>query len=61
MRNEKMLSVLLLGALSVNLEFPAAIWEKIIRSRVPKGTEDGNLAAFARGAELATQAVAAGE
>ena len=58
--NEKMVSVLLLGALSVNLEFPAAIWEKIIRSRVPKGTEDGNLAAFARGAELAAQAVAAG-
>ncbi len=54
--NEKMVSVLLLGALSAQLDFDAAIWEKVIRSKVPKGTEDGNLAAFARGAELATAA-----
>jgi len=57
--NEKMVSVLLLGALSAQLDFDGAIWEKVIRSRVPKGTEGGNLAAFANGAELATAAVAA--
>ncbi len=57
--NEKMVSVLLLGALSAQLDFDPAIWEKVIRSRVPKGTEDGNLAAFAKGAELATAAIAA--
>ncbi|MBC8367467.1 indolepyruvate oxidoreductase subunit beta [bacterium] len=57
--NEKMVSVLLLGALSAQLDFDGAIWEKVIRSRVPKGTEDGNLAAFAKGAELATAALAA--
>jgi len=54
--NEKMLSVLLLGALSTRLEFDRSIWEKVIRSRVPRGTEEGNLAAFARGAELACAA-----
>ncbi len=57
--NEKMVSVLLLGALSAQLDFDPAIWEKVIRARVPKGTEDGNLAAFAKGAELATATVPA--
>jgi indolepyruvate ferredoxin oxidoreductase beta subunit len=51
--NEKMVSVLLLGALAEQLDFPAEQWERVIRSRVPKGTEDANLAAFRRGRELA--------
>jgi len=58
--NEKMVSVLLLGALSASLGFERSLWERVIRARVPKGTEDGNLAAFARGAELAASAVAEG-
>lgn len=57
--NEKMVSVLLLGALSASLDFPAAVWEKVIRARVPRGTVEGNLAAFARGIELATAAASA--
>lgn len=51
--NEKMVSVLLLGALSAHLDFSSEIWETVIRARVPKGTEEGNLKAFARGRELA--------
>jgi len=58
--NEKMISVLLLGALSVHLDFPGEVWKKVIRARVPKGTEEGNLKAFARGAELAAAAATAG-
>jgi indolepyruvate ferredoxin oxidoreductase, beta subunit len=51
--NEKMISVLFLGALAAKLEFSPELWKKVIMRRVPKGTEDGNWRAFMRGMELA--------
>jgi len=52
--NEKMQSVLFLGALAPSLAFPEALWRKVIFTRVPRGTEEGNWAAFQRGRALAT-------
>jgi len=52
--NEKMLSVLFLGALAPSLAFPEALWRKVVLARVPRGTEEGNWAAFQRGRALAT-------
>ncbi|MBN2171286.1 MAG: indolepyruvate oxidoreductase subunit beta [Candidatus Krumholzibacteriota bacterium] len=52
--NEKMVSVLLLGALSASLDFDEDLWRKVIRARVPRGTEDLNWRAFQRGRELAS-------
>jgi len=51
--NEKMVSVLLLGALSASLDFGEDLWRKVILARVPKGTGDLNWKAFQRGRELA--------
>ena len=51
--NEKMSSVLFLGALAPSLDFPEALWRKVILARVPRGTEEGNWAAFQRGLALA--------
>lgn len=51
--NEKMVSVLFLGALAAILDLPAELWKKVILQRVPRGTEAGNLAAFRRGMKLA--------
>ncbi len=50
--NEKMVSVLFLGALSSHLEFSEELWKAVILRRVPKGTEEGNWKAFQRGREL---------
>ena len=47
--NPKVENVVLLGALSASLDIPEAVWTSVIRGRVPKGTEDINLAAFNRG------------
>ena len=52
--NEKMVSVLFLGALASKLDFSKELWERVILKRVPKGTEMGNMAAFERGLELAS-------
>ncbi|MCP4547763.1 MAG: indolepyruvate oxidoreductase subunit beta [bacterium] len=52
--NEKMVSVLFLGALSSQLEFSEDLWNSVIMKRVPKGTEEGNWKAFKRGRELAS-------
>lgn len=49
----KCANVVLLGALSVSLPFDAAIWEEVIRSKVPPKTIDINIEAFRRGAAYA--------
>ncbi len=51
--NEKMVSVLFLGALSACLEFELELWKRVVMKSVPKGTEEGNWNAFLRGRELA--------
>lgn len=42
-------NVVLLGALSVGLPFPASVWRDVITARVPPKTVEGNLAAFELG------------
>ncbi len=51
--NEKMVSVLFLGALAASLDFEEALWKRVVMKSVPKGTEESNWAAFKRGMELA--------
>ena len=51
--NEKMVSVLFLGALSACLDFELDLWKRVVMKSVPKGTEEGNWNAFLRGRELA--------
>ena len=47
----KSANVVLMGALSVGLDFELAVWERIISSRVPPKTVEGNLRAFELGRE----------
>lgn len=49
----KCANVVLLGALSVSLPFDAALWEKVIRTKVPPKTIDINIEAFRLGAAYA--------
>lgn len=42
-------NIVLMGALSVGLPFPADVWRDVIAHRVPGRTVDGNLAAFELG------------
>jgi len=42
-------NVVLLGAMSVGLPFPAEAWRDVIAARVPPKTVEGNLAAFELG------------
>lgn len=42
-------NIVLMGALSVGLPFPADAWRDVIARRVPPKTVEGNLAAFERG------------
>ncbi len=57
--NPKLVNTVLLGAISNELPISEEIWEKVIRRRVPRGTEDLNMTAFREGAEiLKTEAIA---
>jgi indolepyruvate ferredoxin oxidoreductase beta subunit len=47
--NERAANVVLLGALSTALHFPAADWERVVAEFVPKKTVAVNLEAFRRG------------
>lgn len=49
----KCANVVLLGALSVSLPFDTALWEEVIRSKVPPKTIDINIEAFRQGAAYA--------
>jgi indolepyruvate ferredoxin oxidoreductase beta subunit len=46
-------NVVLLGALSVGLPFPEALWRDVVTGRVPPKTVDANLRAFSAGREAA--------
>ena len=52
--NIRLVNTLLLGVLSSSLTIPVDVWEKVIRERVPKGTEDLNLRAFQEGRDYAS-------
>jgi len=54
--NERAANVVLVGALSTALEFPAAEWEKALAEFVPKKTVAVNLEAFRRGRDWIDQA-----
>lgn len=47
--NAKATNIVLLGALSKELDFEESIWEEIITSRVPPKTVESNIAAFHAG------------
>ena len=47
--NPRLVNTVLLGVLSLSLDISTDIWEKIIRKRVPKGTEELNCKAFWEG------------
>jgi len=47
--NPRLVNTVLLGVLSLSLDISTVIWEKIIRKRVPKGTEALNYKAFLEG------------
>jgi indolepyruvate ferredoxin oxidoreductase beta subunit len=49
--NPKLGSTVLLGTLSTQLSIPESTWLEVIQRRVPKGTEELNVAAYQRGKE----------
>lgn len=49
LQNQRVVNMILLGALSNLLKIPSKIWENTIMEKVPKGTVDINLAAFQEG------------
>ncbi|HHE47104.1 MAG TPA: indolepyruvate oxidoreductase subunit beta [Bacteroidetes bacterium] len=49
--NVKAVNTVLLGAISGELPISGDIWEAVIKRRVPRGTEEINLAAFRAGIE----------
>ena len=53
--NPKATNIVLMGALSTELDFPVEIWEEVISKRVPPKTIESNLAAFAAGAKAVSQ------
>lgn len=50
--NRRLVNTILLGVVSRYLDLDEAIWNKVIRERVPKGTETLNLEAFAQGRRI---------
>ena len=58
--NERVANVVLLGALSTALDFPAAEWEKAVAEFVPKNTVAVNLEAFRLGRAWINEARTAG-
>ncbi len=51
--NAKAANVVLLGALSAQLDFPLDVWEEAVRSHVPPKTVEVNLDAFHAGRQFA--------
>jgi len=54
--NDRVANVVLLGALSVALQFPVAEWEQVVADFVPKKTVAVNIEAFRRGRQWIEQA-----
>jgi len=51
LKNIRVVNIVMLGALSRHIDIDRLIWEKTIKQRVPKGTEEVNLKAFYLGRE----------
>ena len=51
--NNRLVSTILIGALSSFLDFPIELWKEVILLHVPKGTEERNIAAFETGRQRA--------
>jgi len=49
--DKRLVNTVLLGAISAELPFTPDVWENVIRTGVPKGTEEMNLKAFKAGAD----------
>jgi len=49
--DKRLVNTVLLGAISKELPIDGSVWENVIRSGVPKGTEEINLKAFRLGAD----------
>ena len=47
--NPRLVNTILLGVMSVSLDIEEGIWERVLRERVPKGTEDLNVKALKEG------------
>jgi len=47
--NSRLVNTILLGVLSQRLDIDLSIWEKVLKERVPKGTEELNIRAFQEG------------
>jgi indolepyruvate ferredoxin oxidoreductase beta subunit len=47
--NFRTANLVLVGAVSKHLDIPEPVWEKVVRHRVPKGTEELNWKAFLEG------------
>ncbi len=56
--NPKLVNTVLLGAIASELPIEMDVWEKVIRKRVPKGTEDQNMQGFQEGMKLVESAEA---
>ncbi|MFH1351490.1 MAG: indolepyruvate oxidoreductase subunit beta [Pseudomonadota bacterium] len=52
--NSRLVSTILIGALSSFLDFPLDLWKEAILDHVPKGTEESNIKAFEKGRGLGT-------
>ncbi|HHS12821.1 MAG TPA: indolepyruvate oxidoreductase subunit beta [bacterium] len=50
--NIRLVNTILLGVVSRFLDIDEAVWKKVIRERVPKGTETLNIEAFSRGRRI---------
>jgi len=57
--NPRLVNILLLGVVSGSLQFPAELWESVIKERVKKKFVGLNLIAFGRGRELAKEQIGA--
>lgn len=53
--NVKMVNTVLLGAMANYLPFPLTLWEEVLLSRVPKGTQEANQKAFSLGMKVASE------
>ena len=47
--NPRLVNTILLGVLSISLDISEKVWQKALRERVPRGTEDLNIEAFTKG------------
>lgn len=55
--NPRLVNVVLIGSIARELPIDDEIWERVIRHRVPRGTEELNIRAFREGQKLCAELV----